>query len=502
MSSTKNIADETTADETTTDAKENEKTPKELSDNLTSTEHTVQIDGETLAYTATTGTLVLRDEEEKAKATIFFVAYTKNGVDDPGTRPVTFSFNGGPGSSSVWMHLGLLGPRRVQMDDAGEGAAPPPPYRLINNEFSILDKTDLVFIDPISTGYSRPAPGEEAKQFHGLKNDIESVGNFIRLYTTRYERWASPKFLIGESYGTTRSAGLAGHLQDVYGMYLNGIILVSSILNFQTARFAVGNDLPYILFLPTYAATARYHGLLDDDLQEKSLDDLLREVEAFAMNDYALALLKGATLGDDERTQIVQRLMRYTGLSQAYIEGTNLRIGIHRFVKELLRDQQGRTVGRFDSRFKGIDRDDVGETHEYDPSFATVQGVYSSMLNDYVRRELGFESDLPYNILTGLYKEWDFGAKNEFVNIGETLRSAITKNPYLKVLVANGYYDLATPYFATEYTVNHLGLDPSLQGNISLTYYKAGHMMYTHMDSLKKLKSDLDEFLTASIERG
>lgn len=492
-------ADKTAFDTAASDANQAETDKKELSDNLSITEHQVKIGGKNLKYTATTGTLVIRDEEEKAKATIFFVAYTKNGTKDPGKRPLTFSFNGGPGSSSVWMHLGVLGPRRVKMDDAGEGAAPPPPYQLIDNEFSILDQTDLVFIDPVSTGYSRPAPGEEAKQFHGLKNDIESVGTFIRLYTTRYARWSSPKFLIGESYGTTRSAGLAGHLQDIHGMYLNGIMLISSILNFQTARFSVGNDLPYILFLPTYAATAWYHGLLEEKLQKLNLAGFLSEVESFAMNEYTLALMKGAALSSVEKEEVVQKLMGFTGLSQAYIEGTNLRIGIHRFVKELLRDQQGRTVGRFDSRFKGIDRDAAGETHEYDPSFATVQGVYSSMLNDYVRRDLGFESDLPYNILTGLYQNWDFGAKNEFVNVGDTLRGAMTKNPYLKVLVANGYYDLATPYFATEYTVNHLDLDPGLQENVSLTYYEAGHMMYTHMDSLKKMKVDLDSFLAEAL---
>ncbi|MCB0144212.1 MAG: hypothetical protein KDE50_30270, partial [Caldilineaceae bacterium] len=292
------------------DAVAKEEAKKELTDQLVETTHAVSIGGQQIDYTATTGTIVLKDEEDKAKASLFFTAYTRNGVADVGQRPITFAFNGGPGSSSVWLHMGVLGPKRVLMDD--EGNAPPPPYQLVDNEYSILDKTDLVFIDPVSTGYSRPAPGEEAKQFHGLDKDIESVGAFIRLYTTRYKRWASPKFLIGESYGTTRSAGLAGHLQERHGMYLNGIMLVSSILNFQTARFNVGNDLPYILFLPTYTATAWYHGLLRKKLQKQTLRAVLDEVEAFATNEYTLALMKGAKLGDEERAQIVDKLAQYT----------------------------------------------------------------------------------------------------------------------------------------------------------------------------------------------
>lgn len=468
-----------------------------LTDQIVETEHKVVINGVTIPYTAATGTLVLKDDEQKPKASLFFIAYTRSGVDSLGTRPITFSFNGGPGSSSVWMHLGVLGPRRVAMDEEGEGLAPSPPYRLVDNDYSILDKTDLVFIDPVSTGYSRPAPGENANQFHGLANDLDSVASFIRLYVTRYNRWASPKYLIGESYGTTRAAGLAGHLQDRHGVYLSGIMLISSILNFQTARFSVGNDLPYILFLPTYAATAWYHGLLDKRLQKKSLRAFLDDVEAFATNEYTLALMKGSKLSSEERAEIVKKLVAYTGLSQEYIERTNLRIAIHRFVKEVLRAQQ-KTVGRFDSRMTGTDRDAAGEQHEYDPSYVTVQGVYTAMINDYVRTELGFESDLNYEILAGLYMHWDFGAQNEFVNVADTLRSAMNKNPYLRVFVGNGYYDLATPYFATEYTFEHLELEPERQVNITMAYYEAGHMMYTHLDSLRQMKSDLDDFLNSN----
>nr|MBP6788603.1 hypothetical protein [Promineifilum sp.] len=389
-------------------------TPPPPVDVLSQTAHTIVINGETIAYIATAGRLVLKAEDEKEgekpKASIFFVAYTRDrgpDVDEAthaAARPITFSFNGGPGSSSVWLHLGLLGPRRVVLEE--DGRAVPPPYRLVDNTYSLLDKTDLVFIDPVTTGFSRAVPGEADKQFHGFKADIESVGDFIRLYVSRNHRWASPRYLIGESYGTTRAAGLSGYLQDRHGLYLNGIMLVSVVLNFMTLRFAPGNDLPYLLFLPTYAATAHYHGRLGTDAPGE-LPALLAEVEGFAMNEYALALLRGDALPAEERAAIAARLARYTGLSADYIERTNLRIDIHRFVKELLRDRR-RTVGRLDSRYTGIDRDAAGEHHEFDPSYALIQGPYTGLLNDYVRRELRFESDLPYEILSDRVYPWSF----------------------------------------------------------------------------------------------
>ncbi len=323
------------------------------------TRHTLTVDGVEIRYTATAGTLVLKDEDDAATATVFYVAYTRDNVKDPGSRPLTFSFNGGPGSSSVWMHLGMFGPRIVHMNE--DGTVPPPPYKLADNPYSILDLTDLIFIDPVSTGYSRPADKEKSKQFHGYEGDIESVGEVIRLLTTRLGRWSSPKFLIGESYGTTRAAGLSGHLQERHGMVFNGILLISTILNFQTARFTVGNDLPYILFLPTYTATAWYHRQLGDDLIGQGLSKTLAEAEAFALGEYASALMKGAALGETERAAIAADLARFTGLSAEYIERTNLRVDIFRFTKELLRARR-RTVGRLDSRFIGIDRDAAGET--------------------------------------------------------------------------------------------------------------------------------------------
>ena len=478
-------------------------------DKLSVTHHSVTINGAEIRYTATTGTLVLKEESEKegekAKASVFFVAYTRDDVADPGSRPITFAFNGGPGSSAVWLHLGLLGPRRIKPNE--EGKPPQPPYQLINNDFSILDKTDLVFIDPVSTGFSRAVPGEKAKQFHGFKKDIESVGDFILLYLGRYKRWNSPKFLIGESYGTTRAGGLSGYLQEQHGTYLNGIMLVSVVLNFQTIRFAPGNDLPYILFLPTYAATGFYHGKSEASKErpfepaqaEAHFDNTLNEVKEFAMGEYTLALMQGSEIPPGKRADMIKRLAAYTGLSHAHLDWTNLRVDIFRFCKELLRDE-GRTVGRFDSRYTGIDRDSAGESFEYDPSAAVIQGAYTAMLNSYVRGELEFDSDLPYEILSRRVHPWNYEQhQNQYVNVADTLRKAMSMNPALKVFVASGYYDLATPYLATEYTFTHLGLDKSLQDNITMAYYKAGHMMYIDMPALAKMKGDLDAFLDSAL---
>ncbi|MBL8802925.1 MAG: peptidase S10 [Planctomycetes bacterium] len=439
----------------------------------------------------------LTDEAGKAKAELFYVAYVLDGVSDPAQRPITFAFNGGPGSSSVWLHLGAFGPRRVRM--AAEGWAPPPPYELIDNAHSLLDVTDLVFIDPVTTGYSRAAEGESAAQFHGVTPDVEWVAEFIRLYTTRELRWPSPKFLAGESYGTTRAAALAGHLQERHGMYLNGIVLVSAILNFQTARFDVGNDLPYVLFLPTYAATAWHHKRVSREYQN-DLRAFLDEVERFALLEYMPALARGDALPAAERERLVAKLGRYTGLSLEFIERSNLRIEIGRFTKELLRDER-RTVGRLDSRFKGIDLDAAGERYEYDPSMSAILGPYTATINDYVRRTLKYENDLPYEILTGRVQPWKYDQENRYLNVAETLRKAMTRNPYLKVFVASGYYDFATPYFAADYTFQHLGLDPSLRGGVSFGYYNAGHMMYIHEGELARFKRDIAAFVRAATQR-
>ncbi|HUV36534.1 MAG TPA: peptidase S10 [Patescibacteria group bacterium] len=471
----------------------------ELGERIVETEHTVRIGGRTIGYTATAGTMVLRDEEGNRKAAIFFISYTKKNGGDAADRPITFSFNGGPGSSSVWLHLGLLGPRRVALHE--DGTAPPPPYRLVENEYSLLDVTDLVFIDPVTTGFSRPAPGEDPKQFHGVDEDIKWVGEFIRLFLARNGRWASPKFLIGESYGTTRAAGLSGHLQERHGIYLNGIMLVSSILNFQTTSFLIGNDLPCVLFLPTYTATAWYHGMLDTRF-DGDLAAALTEAEEFALGEYASVLLLGDRVQPDRYDRVVDRLAELTGLSREYIRQTKIRINIRRFTKELLRERR-LTIGRLDSRFTGRDRDAVGERPEFDPSYAAIYGPYSAMLNDYVRRELGFESDIPYEILTGRVYPWNFGRyENRFINVAETLRSAISQNPALMIYVANGYFDLATPYLATRYTFDHLGLEGDLCGNVRMGYFEAGHMMYIHQPSLQKLGGELKDFIHEAARNG
>ncbi|WP_298482280.1 S10 family peptidase [uncultured Chloroflexus sp.] len=474
-------------------------------DRLVQTQHTVVINGVEIAYTATAGVIIMKEEAEKdgvsageqARAGIFFVAYTRDDVSDYSRRPITFAFNGGPGSSSVWLHLGLLGPQRVLMNE--EGRPLPPPGRLAPNPYSLLDVSDLVFIDPVSTGYSRPVAGESAKQFHDFRKDIESVGDFIRLYTSRYGRWLSPKYLAGESYGTTRAAGLAGYLQERHGLYLNGLMLISAVLHFQTLSFDHGNDLPYMLFLPAYTATAFYHYRLEPALQ-RDLVATLRAAEAFALGDYALALLQGDQLDPDTFDRIAIQLARYTGLNYDYITRSRLRIRDDRFVKELLRDQH-RTVGRLDSRFIGRDRDAAGETVEFDPSLAAITGPYTAALNHYVREQLGFSSDLPYEILTERVWPWSFNDhQNRYVDVAETLRRAMHRNPALRVHVASGYYDLATPYFATRYTLNHLALDPALRSQISESFYPAGHMMYIQESSLAALKAVLADFVAVAPE--
>jgi len=477
-------------------SKENDADAKTLAErdleNLSVTKHTARIGGEDLAYTATAGTLTMAEEDGTEKAKMFFIAYTRDGVDDLSERPITFAFNGGPGSSSVWLHLGAYGPKRVFMGDAGDLEAPP--YALVDNNESILDITDLVFIDPVTTGYSRAVPGEDDSQFHGLNEDIESVGEFIRLYTTRFERWPSPKFLSGESYGTTRAAGLSSHLQDRHGMYLNGIVLVSSILYFQTTRFADGNDLPNVLFLPTYAATNWYH-TENEAIREIPIENFVREAREFAADEYNVALMKGDTLTDEERASIIERLSYFTGLSEDYIDQANLRVAIWQFTKELLRDREKRTVGRLDSRFKGIDATARGESTDYDPSMSAIEGPYTATLNHYVRAELGYKSDLPYEILTGRVHPWNYRRyTNRYVNVAGRLRSAMAKNQDLRVFVANGYYDLATPFYATEYTFNTLGLDPALRDHVKMAFYESGHMMYIHDKSRRKMKADLVRF--------
>lgn len=500
------------------DKKESESNPAFIvyPDESSVTYHTVTINGTPIHYQATAGTITLTNlrGEHEPTAQMFYIAYHKLDAPfdpkseeqpeptfpDPATRPITFSFNGGPGSSSVWLHLGTFGPMRVNpADDFGNPG--PPPYALVPNEYSLLDQSDFVFIDPVTTGFSRAAKDKSEKDFHGVNQDIQSVAEFIRIYIGKQKRWGSPKYIAGESYGTTRAAGLADELQSTHGISLNGVILVSAIMNFQTARFDVGNDLPYPLFLPTYAATAKFHDTLSPKYQRMDIEKFLREVEDFAMTDYTLALTQGDQLSDNRRNAIAQKLADYTGLSTEYILRTNLRITMPRFPKELLRDR-GETVGRLDSRFKSFDRDDAGERYEYDPSMVAIKNIYTESMNAYLRGDLDYQSDMRYEILTNVWP-WSFTgvADNQYLNIAERLRKTMHKIPEMKVFIANGYYDLATPYFATQYTIDHMFLRPQFKDNIEMHYYEAGHMMYAEHSMLQKLKADLDQYYESRLDK-
>jgi carboxypeptidase C (cathepsin A) len=472
--------------------KEKSKEPEEKAVDST---HMVVIDGTSISYKATAGTILLRDEEDKPTASIFYIAYTRNDVKDLSTRPVTFSFNGGPGSSSVWMHLGLLGPRRVRL--AEDGSALPPPYKLVDNEYSLLDVTDLVFIDPVSTGFSRAIPPKDAGKFHGLHEDAASVAEFIRLYVTRNKRWSSPKFVIGESYGTTRAAALSGELSQRLKMNVNGIMLVSTVLNFETLDFNAGNDLPYILYLPSYTATAWFHKKLSAELERTPLSEVVTQAENFAAGDYSSALFNGSSLATAQRRKVVEQYAQLTGLETNYIERANLRVPLGRFASELLADEN-RVLGRYDSRYTGYVRDRLANRMEQDPSYEAVASAFASTFNNYIRTELKYESDLTYEVLASVGR-WNWNESNSYVDVAETLADAITRNPFLKVHVSSGYYDLATPLFATRYTFDHLNIDPALLKNLTLDTYTAGHMMYLNQPDLKKSKADLARFISSSV---
>ncbi|HEX4722243.1 MAG TPA: peptidase S10 [Pseudonocardiaceae bacterium] len=478
------------------DQPDSRQSPVEPTDDLVTTTHELTIGDRTLSYSATTGRVVLRKEVltdgafdgHQAQAEVFLTAYTLAGTD-PATRPVTFAFNGGPGSSSVWLHLGLFGPRRVLSGDVDDRV--PPPYALVDNAETLLAHSDLVFIDPVSTGYSRAVKGAKPGEYHGYTGDIESVGEVIRLWTSRNGRWMSPKFLAGESYGTLRAAGLAGHLQDRHGMYLNGIMLISSVLDMGTVRFTEGNDVPYPLFLPTYAAVAHYHGKHGD----RSLEDVLAEAERFAERDYPWALARGNRLTEDERADVAGRVAALTGVSADYVRRVNLRMEHVRFYTELLRDR-GLVVGRLDSRFVGWDPDAGREHFVEDPSYSMVYGPYTAALNHYVRMELEYANDLPYEVLTGNVRPWSYKEfEGASVTVAEKLSSAMRANPNLRVHVACGYLDGATPYYASEYVFAHLAIPDELRANIELAYYPAGHMMYVHEPSRRQQSADLADFV-------
>lgn len=490
---------DTNPEEKATDEKDTPsvETKVEPTDDLVTTKHTLTLKRKKLAYTAQTGRIVLRkevitdgkSEGYKAKAEVFLTSYTLDDAE-PGSRPVTFAFNGGPGSASVWLHMGLLGPRRVLSGDVDDPVAPP--YGLTDNQETLLAHSDLVFIDPVSTGYSRAVDGEAAKEYHGYTADIESIGEVIRLWVSRKQRWLSPKFLAGESYGTLRAAGLASHLQERHGMYLNGLLLISSVLDMGTLRFTEGNDLPYSLYVPTYAAIAHYHGLHGD----RPLDDVLADAEDFAAKELPWALARGARLSTQDRAEAVATLASLTGLSESYVDRVNLRIEHVRYFTELLRDK-GLVVGRMDGRFTTWEPDGGREHMSDDPSISRIIGAYTGGLNHYVRAELGYENDLPYEVLsTDVFKAWSYSDfEGRSVSSVDSLASAMRANPHLQVHVAFGHYDGATPYFASEHVLARLQIPEELRENIDTAYYPAGHMMYVHEESRVRQAKDLAKFI-------
>lgn len=471
------------------------------------TTHNLQLGGRSIAYQATAGTLTIRNDKDKPDASIFYVAYTADGAHDSTRRPITFVYNGGPGSSSIWLHLGSFAPVRIVT--ASPEATAPAPYRLVPNEYSLIDKSDLVFIDMVGAGYSRGFPSDKDKidkdkgekeanpdkRFWGVDEDADAFARFIQRYITVNKRWNSPKFLFGESYGTTRSGALVKLLQD-RGIAMNGVTILSSILNY--ARRLPGSDFEYIYTLPTYAAIAWYHDKLPN--KQADLPAFLNEVRAFAGGEYAGALAKGQDLSPAEADAIAAKLNKYTGLSVTYLKEANLRVGASRFRKELLRDER-RTVGRYDGRFEGIDSDAAGENPESDASDTAISAAFTATFNDYIERELHYTSDMSYRVSANSIGDWDWKHKVQgqqrplpLPYVAGDIAAAMRANPHLQLLSANGYFDLATPFYATEYDLGHMQIDPKLRGNLHFSYYPSGHMVYLNVDALKQLKQDLAGF--------
>ncbi len=482
------------------------------------THHAAVIEGATIKYDATASTITLRDPNGESRAHIFYVAYEKmaggslnsstrssSDTTEPvaplsenqmrANRPITFIFNGGPGAASIWLHMGVGGPKRVVVPE--DGSPPAPPYKLADNPYSWLDVTDMVFIDPVGTGYSR-AEKDRDKEFYGARGDIESVSDFIRTYLTDHQRWLSPKFLLGESYGTTRAAGLSEHLHDRYGIDLSGITLMSTVLNFQTLEYAAGNDLPYPLYLPSYAAIAHFHKKLPADLQKLAVADVVAQAKAFALGEYTGALMRGASMPLADRDKIADQLSRFSGLSVDYVKRSNLRVDPPRFRKELMNAEQ-EFIGRMDGRFTGHNADPIGDTPEFDPTLTGYVGVFSNTFNDYIRQDLNYRDEENYEFLSPLVRGWDFGQSSGFYNVATTLRSAMTKLPKMKLFVACGYYDLATPLAATDYTLNSMPLGDDLRANVTQKYYEGGHMLYLNRPAMIEFKKDLRAFYSDAL---
>ena len=475
--------------------KEKKKEAEFPGDKTAVTRHVVKVNGKNIPYKATAGYLKLYDEKRKLKSRIFHIAYEREDAGDKKKRPVTFAFNGGPGASSAWVHFGAMGPKRIKMTE--EGFIHPPPYEYMDNEYSWLEFTDLVFIDPVGTGYSSPHEDEELGQFCGVEEDVKWIGDFIRHYISQNDRWLSPKYIAGESYGTFRAAALVSKLQLSYAMDFNGLIFISSALHYLTFAFGTGNDLPYLLFLPGYTATAWYHGKLDKELQEKELREILKEVEEWVLNEYSVALFKGDALPGEEREKIIDKLAKYTTLPKEYIDECNLRIKSSQFRKKLLRKEK-QTLGVYDARLKSYDLNPTEDNIQTDASMYNIFGSCIATLHEYLKKELKYDNELLYKPLSrDVSKVWNWGSGIDgmgYINVTEETTQAMNYNKYLNVFFAHGYYDLCTPYFIAQYNKNHMGLPEELRDNVQIECYEAGHMMYVNMKSRKKLFDDLHEF--------
>lgn len=461
------------------------------------TGHSIVLNGQTLAYDAVVGSVILRDDEEKATGELFYTAYMRTNGSEASRRPIIFAYNGGPGSASFWLHMGIMGPRRVVTPNVGQQA--PPPYPLVDNQHTLLDIADIVMIDPVGTGFSRPAPGTEGSEFWGLDEDARSLTQFIRRFLSEYERWNSPRYLLGESYGTTRSAVLSRHLQNA-NIDLNGIVLVSAVLDFNTIIFQEGVDISYVVNLPAYAVVAAYHDALPGG-RPADLEAFKTEVEQWALTDYATALLAGSSLDPAERQRVVEQMHRYTGLDPDFIDRADLRVSAPEFEKELMRDQ-GMVLGRLDARFQGPTGDRLETTPDFDPQSTAISSAYTSVFNEYVRQELGYDGDREY-VPSGMARGWNWsrgGGGGGFgfggiPNVATDLAEAIRRNPRLEVLLVNGIYDLATPYFAAVWTMDHMGLPPELRDNIARADFAAGHMMYVEESLLDQWRETLEAFI-------
>ncbi len=461
------------------------------------TQHRLSLGGKAIDYTATAGTLIVRDEDDKPIASIGYVAYTRRDSRSASARPVTFAFNGGPGSSSLWLHMGVLGPKRVLVSDPTP--TPAAPYRTADNEFSLLDVSDVVMIDPVGTGISHAVCDHKDEEFWGVDPDIDSVSRFIAQYVSDNNRWTSPKYLLGESYGTTRAAAIVNYLRSRRSLTFNGLVLVSVATDIEAIFASLpGNDRPYAVYLPAYAAVAWYQHMLPD--RPASLEPFLAEVRQYALGPYTAALLKGDALPDAERDAVAQKVHDYIGLPMEYLKQARLRVSENEFAHELLK-ARGLTVGRLDGRFTGPTSDLLAKETDYDPQASAISAAYAAAYLDYFHGELRFGQGETYRTTNyDIGSKWKWTHRTEqgeqpMVNSGVDLADALIKDPNLRVLVLNGYYDLATPFSATEYVMMHLGVPREVGAHVQMKYYEAGHMMYVHPLSLAKMKRDLAAFI-------